>query len=284
MSDMRKSVGRIATVAATLAIASAAPAAAQDWHTVTYSRAAGSENTLRVDVEYGAGTLRLGPAPAGQLYRASVRYDADAFQPRVAFSGNRLRVRLEGQENIRGRNLRESLLDLKLSPDVPVDLRVAFGAADAAIDLGGIRIRNGHIQTGASRTLLNVTSPNAEECERFEIEVGAAKFEGTRLANLNARRFTLRGGVGEVILDFTGEWKRDMSAKVEMGLGSLTVRLPRGLGVRVTKGGLLAPFDAQELIKRGDTYYSENFERAEHKLDLDIGAALGSIRVEWVDA
>jgi hypothetical protein len=121
------------------------------------------------------------------------------------------------------------------------------------------------------------------DCQLFEVEVGAASFEARNLGNLNTRRFRLTGGVGEVILDFTGSWQQDMVAEVEMGLGSLTLRLPRGLGVSVVKDGLLASFDSQGLTKRGNTYYSENFEDATNKLALDLDAALGSIRVEWVD-
>jgi hypothetical protein len=282
----RVAAGRGLLTALALMIAAATTTAevhAQDWRTLTYSRAAANEDALRVDVEYGAGQLKLGPAPAGMLYRTSFRYDADAFQPRLTFSDSRLRIGIEGR-NVRGRNLRESLLDLRLSPDVPIDLRVAFGAADAAIDLGGIRIRSGRIQTGASRTTLNVTSLNQETCDRFEVEVGAAKFEANGLGNLNMQRLTVRGGVGEVMLDFTGDWQRDLHATVEMGLGSLTLRVPRGLGVRVEKGGLLASFDSQGLVKRGDVYFSEDWDRAEHKLTLDIDAALGSIRVQWMDS
>jgi hypothetical protein len=256
---------------------------AQDWRTMTASRATTSEDRLRVDVEYGAGQLKLGPAQGGLLYRANIRYDADAFKPKVVYEDSRLRIGMEGG-NVRGRNLREAMLDVRLSPDVPVDLRVAFGAADATLELGGLRLQRGRIQTGASRTTVNVTSVNRESCELLEIEVGAAKFEANGLGNLNAQRLAVRGGVGEVILDFTGAWQQDMQGTIEMGLGSLTVRMPHAVGLRVVKGGLLSAFDSQGLVKRGNVYYSENWDRATHKLTLDIEAALGSIRVEWVDS
>jgi hypothetical protein len=68
-----------------------------------------------------------------------------------------------------------------------------------------------------------------------------------------------------------------------MGLGSLTLRVPRGLGVRVDREGFLAGFDGEGLIKRGSVYYSENYESARHHLNVDLEAALGSVRVVWVD-
>src|SRR5690606_7258448 len=137
---------------------------------------------------------------------------------------------------------------------------------------------------GASRTMLRVSSPNVQECERLEIEVGAARFEAQGIGNLNTSHLTLQGGVGEVVLDFTGEWQQDLDANIEMGLGSLTLRVPVCLGVRIVKDGLLASFDSQRLTKRVYVYYSEDWETAEHKLSLEVDAALGSIRVEWVDS
>jgi hypothetical protein len=86
-----------------------------------------------------------------------------------------------------------------------------------------------------------------------------------------------------VLLDFTGEWRADMHADVQMGLGALTLRVPRGLGLRVQKKGFLASFDSQELIKRGDAYFSENWDEADQKLTVDLQAALGSIKVVWVN-
>lgn len=266
-----------------LALMAPRPAMGQDWHTMSYSRQHAGEKSLHAQVEYGAGRLNIAPAASGTLYRANLRYDAETFTPKVGYANGRVKFGMEG-DNIKGRNLKEGLLDVQLSPDVPLELELAFGASDATIELGGLRIRNAEIATGASRTVLSVSSPNREACEALEIEVGAARFEAHQLGNLNARRLSLQGGVGEVILDFTGDWRQDMQATVEMGLGSLTLRVPTGLGVRITKDGLLAAFDSQGLTKRGDVFYSEDWETAAHKLSLDIDAALGSIRVEWVDS
>jgi hypothetical protein len=260
------------------------PAAGQDWHTSSFARQASGERELQVNVEYGGGQLKIAPAASGTLYRARVRYDADAFEPKVSYANGRLRFSMDGGGNVRGHNLKEGLLDLSFAPNVPLHLNLAFGAADATIELGGLRVNAAEIHTGASRTMLRVSEPNRVECRSLEVEVGAARFEAVGLGNLNARSFTLKGGVGEMVLDFTGSWQRDMTARIEMGLGSLTLRVPTGLGVRVEKGGMLATFDSQGLTRRGSVYYSENWERAQHKLSIDLDAALGSIRVEWVDS
>jgi len=68
-----------------------------------------------------------------------------------------------------------------------------------------------------------------------------------------------------------------------MGIGSLTLRVPEGLGVRVIKDSFLTSFDSEGLIKRGGSYYSQNWDTAAHKLTINVDAAFGSIDVEWVE-
>jgi hypothetical protein len=265
-----------------LALLAPTSVAGQDWRTITSMCQQADEDLLRVEVQYGAGRFEVGSGSGSTLYRASLRYDSEVFSPRIAYQSGLLRLGLDDLK-VRGRNLRSGHLRLDLTRNVPLELKLEFGAARAELDLGGLRIRQARIATGASETDLTFSSPNTEACRLLELEVGAAQFRARQIANLNAERLTLAGGVGEVDLDFTGQWQRNLTADIKMGLGSLTLRVPRGLGLRVRKGGLLVGFDSQGLVKRGDVYYSENWDDAERKLTVNVDAALGSVRVTWVD-
>lgn len=269
-------------IAFVMGAALTARAEAQDWRTITSMRQYKNEEALRVSVEYGAGKLFITPGDAGGLYKATLRYDANAFKPLTAYKDGRLRIGIQ-DGSIRGRNMKSGRLDLALGTKVPLDLDLKFGAVQAKLELGGLRIREAHIQTGASETDLTVSKPNLEKCSTFKLEVGAADFLASGLGNLNCAEYDVDGGVGDVTLDFNGAWRVDTDVKVDMGLGQLTIRVPRGLGVKVQKGGFLASFDSQGLVKRGDVYYSENWESASNRLSLNIDAAFGAIRIQWVE-
>lgn len=266
------------------ALTAAAPmlAHAQDWRTISTSRDRNGEDRLSVDVQYGAGTLRIAPGPAQTLYRASLRYDAESFKPVTSYEDGKLRVGIDGGR-IRGRNMKPARLDLSLGNAVPLELDLKFGAAEADLELGGLRIRELSVSTGASATKVRIAQANPERCAHATFEVGAASFEALNLGNLNCEKYRLNGGVGEVTLDFTGDLRTNSSLDVEMGLGSLTLRVPRGMGLSVRKSGVLAAFDSQELVKRGNVYESEGYDRSKRKLGINIDAALGAIRVQWVD-
>jgi hypothetical protein len=257
--------------------------AQEDWQTFSASRQSSGEDVLRVKLEYGAGTLTMSPGASGLLYNANMRYDAGAFTPVHSYGDGRLRLGFESA-NVRGRSMKSGHLNVQLGRDVPVELELQFGAAEADIDLSGMRVQRLDVQTGASRTVLNVAEPNPETCRRAEFQVGAARFHATGLGNLRTERLGVHGGVGDVLLDFTGDWAVDMTAEVNMGLGSLTLRLPRGLGVRIVRTGRLSSFDSEGLTKRGEAFYSADWDTSEHKLSLNMNAALGSVRVTWVDA
>lgn len=272
---------RRAALALAAAVALPSAAAAQDLSTVAFSRQRTAEQLLRVDLEYGGGTLRVTPGTDPMLYNGRMRYDAEMFEPVVRYANSRLEVGLDGR--LRGRSLRGQSLDLTLGTGVPMEVELRFGAAEANLDLGGLRIRNARISTGASNTNLHFSAANPEVCNALNVEVGAARFEATGLGNLNTERLSVSGGVGEVILDFTGAMRTDMIANIDMGLGALTLRVPRGLGVRVNKGGILTGFDSQGLVKQGNEFVSPGWENAARKLTINLDAALGTIRVAWVD-
>lgn len=254
---------------------------AQDWRTISSSRMAGKEEALRVAVKYGAGEMAIEPGDRELLYQLSLRYDADVFRPIHEFRNGALTVGVEGGGKTNVRN--GGRLRLVLGTAVPIDLDLSFGAAAAEMELGGMRIRRATIQTGASDTNLSFSRPNADRMESLKVEAGAAAVRARGLGNANVERITVSGGVGDVDLDFSGVWRGDTDVKVDLGLGSLTLRVPRGVGVRVDRSTFLVGFDSEGLVKRGKSYYSPNWEEAEHLLTVEVNGAFGAINIRWIE-
>ncbi len=272
-----------AALAAVLAMSGTAHA--QSWRTLTSARQVWDREPLDVRLEYGAGKLTLTPADQPMLYQMEMRYDEDHFSPITDFDAERriLRLGVEGKKGSRGLRFRDgSHATIALSREVPIDLDLNFGAGEADIDLGGVSLRSLEISTGASETRVAFGKANPIRAERVAIEAGAADLEVVGLGNARAERISFEGGVGSTLLDFAGRWDRNATASVEMGIGSVTLRLPRGLGVRINKDSFLTRFDSEGLVKRGSSYYSPDWESAAHRLTIDIDAAFGSIQVEWI--
>jgi len=283
MRDAAAVGGRLLAVLLAL-LTTVGAADAQTWRTVSVSRQVTDEEELDVEVHYGAGRFDVRAAEPGVLYQAELRYDEERFRPVTDYRAGSLEVGTETVDDgiHLGRGRSSGSLSLALARDLPMHLELRFGAVRADLDLGGLALTDLRLSTGASESRLEVSEPNPVEMRRARLEIGAAEFTTRHLGNLNAERIEVDAGVGEVVLDLTGEWRREGEVEVDMGLGSLEIRLPEGLGVMLTKDSFLTSLDSQGMIKRGDAYYSEDWETADRRVTVDVDAALGSIRVVWV--
>ncbi len=259
--------------------------AAQDWREMTSFRQRADESQLNVHVRYGAGELRINPGNGSELYRLGLRYDSRVFDPVAEYRNGRLEVGVEGRgRGVKLRNTAAGNMDLALSRDVPMELDLDFGAVEAKLELGGLRISRLDIETGASDTELLFSDPNPVRCERLEISMGAAALSADGLGNANCERVKVEGGVGDLTLDFGGVWLDHMHADITIALGSVTIYVPENVGVRVEKDTFLTDFSGSGFWKSGDARYSDNWDDAERRLTVDLEGAFGSFTVRWLAA
>jgi hypothetical protein len=270
------------TLLAVFLAATTAPAGAQELRTYTSSRQLGDQEALDVRVTYGAGRFIVGAAPAGLLYRMSLRYDEELFEPVADFDGESLRLGVDSQDrHMRVGKQEGGELRVELARSVPTELTLEFGAGRANVDLGGLSLTDLEVHAGAAEATLDVSRANPTQMARAQLHVGAADFTARRLGNLNARRIEVNAGVGDITIDLTGEWQQAGAVQINMGLGSLQLRLPEGIGVKLQEKTFLTSVDTQGLVKRGDAYYSLDWDKAERQITVEIQAAFGSVDVRW---
>jgi hypothetical protein len=176
--------------------------------------------------------------------------------------------------DVRGGELR-----LDLAPSVPVDLTLELGAVQADLDFGGLRLNHLRLESGASDATVRFDAPNEERMRALDLTVGAASLTALRLGNANAAEINVRAGVGDVDLDLGGTWSHDVDLTVGVAMGRVRLRVPREVGVRVEVQKALATFSHDGLVRRGDAWYSENWERAPHKLRVKARTTFGRLDI-----
>jgi hypothetical protein len=270
-----------------------APLGAQqsDWTDLSARRQTDGIRSIDARITYVAGELEVGAAEQGLLYDIGLRYDAARLRPerswKVDGNAGRLDLRFESAGDSETEwdfdDDEFGMLRLGLSREVPASLRLEVGAAEATLELGGIPLAGLIYRTGASRTEINFESPNPDRMERMELAAGAAEFEAWGLGNAGFEALEFEGAVGDVTLDFTGEWTRDAVAEISVGLGSLRLILPRDLGVRLEKTGFLAGFDPGGMEKVESGWQTQNWDSAGHRLRIDLKAAFGKVDIRFDD-
>ncbi|HWN18287.1 MAG TPA: LiaF domain-containing protein, partial [Gemmatimonadales bacterium] len=134
-----------------------------------------------------------------------------------------------------------------------------------------------------SRATVRFSRPNGMRCRQATFSAGAAEVSVLGLGNSRCDEIAFEGGMGTVLLDFSGVWSSSSHVEVKMAVGEITLRLPKRVGVRLAMDKFLTSFESPGLLRRGDAFVSPNYDRAERRLDIDLTTAMGGVNVEWVD-
>ena len=254
------------------------------WRSVDIARQLRDTGAQRIRVQYGAGKVDVRGSDDPLLYSMHLRYDENRSVPLHRYDAEQHSTSL-GIES-RGNGMHssgrsgEGEMRLSLPRSIPLDLDLEFGASQSTLDLGEMALQSLRLECGATDATLLFSGPNRMRMRDMDINVGAADFTATHLANANADQIRVRGGIGDVDLDFSGAWTHDLAVTTRLAIGKLTLRIPDDVGVRLEVQRVATGFDHAGLVKRDDAWYSPNYETAAHKLRIRAESFFGQLDVK----
>jgi len=113
----------------------------------------------------------------------------------------------------------------------------------------------------------------------LKVDQGAGRARLT-LGGLSLSRLDVDLGAGETIVDLTGDWKNNLTANIDGGVGRATVRLPSDVGVRATAHGGIGAINVHGLIKIGDAYVNEAYGKSPITVEVKVEGGVGEINLE----
>jgi hypothetical protein len=199
----------------------------------------GHEKSVDVDVNMGAGDLRLAGA-SYDLMNADFTYNVDAWKPEVIYSGagglGTLTIRQpSGRGNYRGR--RRYAWDIRLNNGVPLAVNVNLGAGKANLSLAGLNLRHFNLNVGTGEADIDLDGAWQHDLAA-SIHGGVGRLTLHLPADVGVRA-TVQGGLGEV---HTNGFTRKDGAYTNSAYGkskvSLNIGIQGGMGeVNLTLGG-----------------------------------------------
>jgi hypothetical protein len=215
--------------------------AAQDMRTLRVTHSVNDSSTLRVNVQYGVGTLTVEPANRSVLYDVRLVYPADRATPLASYdpASHSLDLGIKDGNFDLPDNDSGSVMHVQLARGVPLDLSLKIGAAEATLKLGGLAVRSLALKAGATQTTLNFDTANTTRMQSFSLEVGAAQFEAHGLANARADHMFVKGAAGEIELWFDGAWTGDLTLDSKIYLGDMKIHVPPNVQVISTAKAML---------------------------------------------
>lgn len=250
------------------------------------------EKHLAVKMDIGVGIIDLGNNHTGDILNAEVEYDPDDIRVNVDYDRikDEGKLYLETKSNDEGIHLDKSdnVWNLGFSDKIPISFDIDVGACEADFDFTGLRIDKLDMDLGASSVDVEFRKPNLEHISEINIDVGASKLKMNGLGNANFDEFSFDGGVGDFTLDFSGDLKRRAYCNIEVGMGSLTILVPKDAGVQIkSESSFLSSFSMNEDEfdeVEDDLYENDNFGKTEKELVFNIEVGLGSVKVEYIDS
>ena len=248
----------------------------------------GNEKSLEAEIRFDIGSLEVAGEKSASIYSFDLDYDKSSYSPDVRYEEagdvGRLHFRLESQRKIGLRaDRRPNRLRLNLSPKLPLRLAVNTGVGDSRLSLTGLKISDLQIDTGVGGSRLSTYESNSIVCDRVRIKSGVGSLDATGLGNLNFRELEFEGGVGGANLEFSGEWQQNAEIRIQVGVGGVSLRMPRVVGIKVEgHKNFLSGFHLDGFVKRDSTYFSENYDAARIRASVHIVTGVGGFRISWI--
>lgn len=155
-----------------------------------------------LNIQFGAGRLSIDPLAAGSaaVIEGDLSHNRgeNGVQTRIDRQGDRVTVTLAGREGtfrFPGDGSQSEVWNLRLNEDVPFNLRVEGGAAEANLNLRELVVRDLNVDMGASSVRIELPAAAGES--RARIKAGAADVRVTVPEGVAARIAT-EGGLASI--------------------------------------------------------------------------------------
>jgi len=112
----------------------------------------------------------------------------------------------------------------------------------------------------------------------LSVDMGAGT-SNLQLAGLSLTGLDINLGASESTVDLTGDWAQDLDVSIDAGAASLTVRLPRDIGVRVVVDRGPTVIEASGLTKDGNVYTNAAYGVSDVTLQIELQAGIGAINL-----
>ena len=246
------------------------------------------EKHLPVKMDIGAGIIDLRKNRTGDILNAKVEYDPDELRVDIEYDADKDEgtLYLESDSKRKGIDLdkEDHYWNLEFTDRIPITFEIDVGACEADLDFSGLKIDRLDMDLGASSVDVDFQKANPVRIHKMSIDVGASQLTIIGLGNANFDRLIFDGGVGDFTLDFSGDFEHRARVDIDVGLGSLTIRLPEDAGVEInSESSFLSSFsiDKREFDEvEDDVYQNDNFGETDKELIFNVDIGLGSIDIE----
>ena len=111
----------------------------------------------------------------------------------------------------------------------------------------------------------------------LNVDIGVSN-STLKLAGLQLSSLSIDSGVSDSLIDMSGDWKRSFKADIDLGVGDVTIILPKQTGVRVKASKGIGRVDIPGFIQQDGVFVNEAYAGADVIIDISLDIGVGDVK------
>jgi hypothetical protein len=243
--------------------------------------------TLSIDLDVDGAQLEVKPSNDRNDCLIYMRYPSDKCDVSIRYNERRgqLDIIVDNNEwdmdESKGEHAPEITLELPYGPELSISAHIKAGELD--FELGDLTIIDYRLRNWAGETTLNFSKPNRIVMRTFDVNVKVGEVKLMNLGNALFEEADINSGIGELTVDFSGKGLERSMARIDLDIGETKITVPDNIGtkLKVSKFLFLSDISYPDWFdKRGNYYYSDNYDDSKKSLYLMISTGIGELGIK----
>jgi hypothetical protein len=217
----------------------------------------GKSSHIKTLIKVSGGNLIV-TGQSKELAEVNLSYFKNDWNPTVSFTENEKegKLTITALSNHKEQHIdEENVCQIALNNKLTYSLGVAMGVGISEFNLQGLSIDKALFRLGVGAFTIN-------------------------LANTSVPTLKIDAGIGEATVNLSGKWKNDLKAKINAGIGQITIIVPKDMGVKLIVSGFLGSVETPGYQKKNRVYSNPNLGKTKHTLELDINGSIGTVIIK----
>lgn len=241
-------------------------------------------DALSIELEVDGGEVEVRPSGDRRDCIITMRYPREKCDVSIRYNDNRgqLDIEIDNDWDLsdeHGDNTPHIIVELPYGPEISFSSHIKAGELD--FELGDLSIVDYELRNWAGETKVQFSEPNRVTMRAFDVNVKVGEVRLMNLGNAMFEEADINSGIGELTVDFSGKGLDRSMARIDLDIGETNITVPENIGtkLKVSNFFLSDVSYANWFEKRGNYYYSENYDDSDKTLYLMISTGIGELSI-----
>lgn len=234
-----------------------------------------------------SGKLEVYPG-GDKLVEGTIIYDIPEWKPYIHQGSDMIRIEQDESWLHTHWDNPKNDWSLNLGKTKPFQLRVKSGVSRSKLSLGGVPLTRVNVSSGVGSCKVWFDEENSESMQLLKVEAGVGQTEIDNILNAKPHEVKVNGGVGELLVSFTGKApENDVHVRLNGGVGGINLSISEDVSAVIRVNGLTGVDLRGKVYSRSRSFGSGVYETEAYtpdgpSLDIRVSLGLGGLTIRTV--